>query len=42
MLHQLNGENEKAIEAFQRILKDYPNSFEATDIEKYIGRIEAN
>jgi len=42
MLHQLNGNNEDAIEAFQKILYDYPNSFEATDIEKYIGRLEAN
>jgi tetratricopeptide (TPR) repeat protein len=42
MLHQLNGDNEEAIEAFQKILYDYPNSFEATDIEKYIGRLEAN
>ena len=42
MLHQLNGDNQEAIEAFQKILYDYPNSFEATDIEKYIGRLEAN
>ena len=42
MLHQLNGDNEQAIVAFQKILYDYPNSFEATDIEKYIGRLEAN
>jgi N-acetyl-anhydromuramyl-L-alanine amidase AmpD len=34
-------QTKKAVEAFQRILYDYPNSFEATDIEKYIGRIEA-
>jgi tetratricopeptide (TPR) repeat protein len=42
MLHQLNGDNEKSIEVFQKLLKDYPNSFEATDIEKYIGRLETN
>jgi len=42
MLLQMQGKNEQAVDVFQRILYDYPNSSEATDIEKYISRAEAN
>lgn len=31
------GQGEQAIEAYQRILDDFPASMEAQDIEKYIG-----
>ena len=35
------GENEKALAYYKSIKEDYPQSLEAYDIDKYIGRIEA-
>ncbi len=35
-----DGKGAEAVEAYQRILDDYPASFEARDIEKFIGAAE--
>lgn len=37
MLHRRNGDYEKANKSFRDILAKYPNSTEATDIEKFIS-----
>lgn len=34
------GDNQKAIDSYQSIIDNYPNSLEARDIDKYIGQIE--
>lgn len=38
---ELLGENEQALEFFQRIKKEFPDSRQGLDIDRYIGRIEA-
>ena len=35
------GENEKALSYYKKIMDKYPESLEAYDVEKYIGRIES-
>ena len=35
------GENEKALSFYKKIKDQYPQSMEAYDVDKYIGRIEA-
>jgi tetratricopeptide (TPR) repeat protein len=39
MLHQYNSNNAEALEAYERIKNEYPNSNEARDIEKYIALV---
>ena len=38
---ELTGDNEAALEYFQRIKSEFPNSRQGLDIDRYIGRIEA-
>lgn len=40
LVYEKLGENLKAIEAYKAVLNDYPQSMEASDIEKYIARLE--
>ena len=40
LLHEQRGEYRKALSTFETIKKDYPNSTEARDIDKYIARVE--
>ena len=40
LVYEKLGENLKAIEAYKALLNDYPQSMEASDIEKYIARLE--
>ena len=35
------GQNDKALSYYEQIKDQYPQSMEAYDIDKYIGRIEA-
>ncbi|MCB9082070.1 MAG: tetratricopeptide repeat protein [Lewinellaceae bacterium] len=37
MLQQRNGKTDEALKAFQRIKTDYPKSYEATEVDKYIA-----
>jgi len=39
-IHELNGDYAKALEIYERILKEYPESTEGTSIEKYIARVK--
>ena len=39
MLHERNGNNAEALEAYKRIKADYPNSAQAREVEKYIVRV---
>lgn len=41
LLHQVQGDNAKALKIFQEIEKDYPNSVESIDVSKYIGMLES-
>jgi tetratricopeptide (TPR) repeat protein len=38
LLHTHQGNHEKALKAFERIKKDYPNTSASQDIDKYIAR----
>lgn len=40
ILYELNGDKESALEQYQAIKDDYPNSIEARDIDKYIERVK--
>ena len=40
LAYETLGENIKAIEAYKAIKNNYPQSMEASDIEKYIARLE--
>lgn len=40
LAYELNKDNKKALECYKRIKKEFPNSYEYRDIEKYIVRIE--
>ena len=40
LLHQYQGDNEKALSIFKQIKEDYPNVLEASDVDKYIIRLE--
>jgi tetratricopeptide (TPR) repeat protein len=39
MLHEKNGKPAEALKAYERIKKDYPNSADGRDIDKYIVRV---
>jgi len=39
MLHERNGNNAEALEAYERIKAEYPNSAQAREVEKYIVRV---
>jgi len=39
-LHELNNNYEKALELYERIQKEYPESTECMSIEKYIARVK--
>lgn len=39
-LHELNNNYEKALELYERIQKEYPESTEGMSIEKYIARVK--
>jgi tetratricopeptide (TPR) repeat protein len=41
MLAESNGDHKAALNFYQRIQHDFPDSQEATNIEKYIARVEA-
>ena len=38
---EMNGDNDKALKYFKRIKSDFPDSREASDIDKYIAKVEA-
>ncbi len=38
-LYELNGDHAKALETYERIQNEYPESTEGTTIEKYIARV---
>jgi tetratricopeptide (TPR) repeat protein len=38
-LYELNGDHAKALEVYERIQNEYPESTEGTTIEKYIARV---
>ncbi len=40
ILYEVKGNNAKALERFQTIKDDYPQSSEAYDIDKYIARVQ--
>ncbi|MFI3314098.1 MAG: tetratricopeptide repeat protein [Rikenellaceae bacterium] len=40
LMYELEGNNAKALEAYNKISVLYPSSLEGRDIEKFIGRIE--
>ncbi len=40
ILYEVSGDKEKALERFQTIKEDYPQSSEAYDIDKYIARVQ--
>ena len=42
LAHELNGKYAEAKKFYQEIKTDFPNSTEATDVEKYLGRVEAS
>lgn len=42
ILHETQGEKDKALEIYLRIKSEYPNSNEALSIDKYIARVEAS
>lgn len=39
-VHEQNGDYDKALEAYKRIEKEFPNTAEGRQIEKYIARVE--
>ncbi len=39
-VHKQNGDFEKALEAYKRIEKDFPNTAEGRQISKYIAKVE--
>ena len=41
LVYEQQGKHNKALELFKRIQNDYPESAEAEDIEKHIGRAQA-
>lgn len=41
LLHETQGETDKALEIYRRIKSKYPNSNEALSIDKYIARAES-
>ncbi|MDQ3016044.1 MAG: tetratricopeptide repeat protein [Bacteroidota bacterium] len=41
LLHELQGEKDKALDIYRKIKSQYPNSNEALSIDKYIARAEA-
>lgn len=41
LLHERNGAFKEAKEAYEKIKKEYPNSPDGRDIQKYIGRVES-
>ncbi len=40
LLAELNGDNKEALNFYERIKKEFPDSKEASDIDKYIARVE--
>ena len=42
MLHEKNGSYAEALESYRRIMKEYPDSPDGRDIEKYIARVSSN
>lgn len=42
LAHEINGKNQEAYNFFKEIKETYPNSDQARDIEKYIGRVKAS
>lgn len=42
LAHEKNGKNQEAYNFFKEIKETYPNSDQARDIEKYIGRVKAS
>ncbi len=41
MVHELQGNYTEAVEAYERIQKDFPNTNEGRNIERYISRAQA-
>lgn len=41
LLHEKQGNTKEALDAYKKILEDYPNSSDGQVIEKYIYRVEA-
>jgi tetratricopeptide (TPR) repeat protein len=41
LVYEIQKHNDKALETFKRIKKDYPRSMEYQEVEKYISRLEA-
>lgn len=42
LAHEKNGKNQEAYNLFKEIKDNYPNSDQARDIEKYLGRVKAS
>ncbi len=42
LVYEMQNKWDESLKLYQRIKKDYHKSYEANDIEKYIGRAEAN
>lgn len=42
MLYERQGDSAKALKAYERIMKEYPNTTASQDIEKYIARAKVN
>lgn len=42
LVYELQSKWDESLKLYQRIKKDYPKSFEANEIDKYIARAEAN
>ena len=38
--YEKSGDSDKALKIYQRIKKDFPNSTEASQVDKYITRIQ--
>jgi tetratricopeptide (TPR) repeat protein len=39
-VYEMKGDNQKALDTYKRIKKDFPQSYEFREIEKYISRME--
>ena len=42
MLYDMQGNGDEALKMFQKIKKEYPNSLQASDVDKYIAKFELN
>ena len=40
-IYEMQQKNKEALECYKSIKKDYPNSMEFREVEKYISRMEA-